>query len=252
MAKLTKPEAKMHAEAVERLAQPELSDEDKEFIRRHWQEGAEHLNTAAGAFFTPWDLALDFALEVGTQPLRVIDLCAGSGALSAAVWERQHGARLRGVAPIELVCVELNPGYIDVGRKLLPEATWVEASVFDLPELGHFDVAISNPPFGRVNRGGGGGPRYTGSEFDYHVIDVAASLADSGAFILPAGSAPFRYSGAPHFDWQPPCKYEAFARQTGICLDMGLGIDTTAYDDPWHGVSVKVEVVTADFSELSA
>ena len=251
MARLTKAEAKKHAEAVALLDKDVLTDEDKEFFRGHWQESAEHVNSAAGVFFTPWSQALDFALEFAHNgPTRIIDLCAGIGNLAAAVWARSDYERRAGLAEVELVCVELNPAYVAIGKKLLPEARWLVGSIFDLPDdLGHFDVAISNPPFGNVNRGGGGGPRFTGSEFEYHVIDVAADLAENGAFILPAMSAPFRYSGAPFYEWRPQQKYEKFAMQTGIELGPGIGVDTTCYADEWHGVKVPTEHCLADFAE---
>lgn len=248
MAKLTKAEAKKHHEAEALLQKDTLTDDDKEFFREHWQEGGESVNTSTGAFFTPWSHALDFALEFPKEGTRIIDLCAGIGNLAAAAWHRTSWEERRP----ELVCVELNPAYIEIGRKLLPEATWVQASVFDLPDLGHFDVAISNPPFGKVDRKGGSAPRYTGSEFDYHVIDIAADLADFGAFILPAGSAPFRYSVAPYYEWRPMRKYEAFQTQTSIELHAGLGVDTTVYRDEWHGVSPATEHCIAFFDEWRA
>lgn len=252
MAKLTKQEAKHHHQAAELLKQYSLSHDEKEFFRTHWQEGGESVNTSTGAFFTPWEHALDFALEVPrshTEPVRIIDLCAGIGNLSAAIWERQTHERLNGAPPVELVCVELNPAYVDIGKKLLPEATWVQSSVFDLPELGHFDAAISNPPFGKLDRHGGNAPRYTGAEFDYHVVDIAANIADFGAFILPSMSAPFRYSGAPYYDWKPSRKYESFNKQTGIDLHAGLGVDTSVYRDQWHGVAPATEHCIAFFDE---
>lgn len=250
MARLTKAEAKKHAEAVELLQLDVLDDDQKAFVREHWQESAENVNSAAGAFFTPMSQAYDFALEVDVNGPRIIDLCAGIGNLSAAIWERQTYQRWGGSPAVELVCVEMNPQYVALGRKLLPEATWIEGSIFDLPDLGHFDYAISNPPFGKVNRHGGNGPRYTGAEFEFHVIDIASQIAEAGAFILPGGSAPFRYSGAPFYEWAPPSKYERFAEQTGLRLNAGLGVDTTVYLDDWHGVKVKTEHCTVDFAEV--
>ena len=164
MAKLTKAEAKAHAEAEAILAKPTLTDDERLFVLEHWQESANHVNSAAGAFFTPYDLARDAALDVHNVG-RVIDLCAGIGTLSlAAMWRGFYQRREMGQT-LELVCVELNPAYVEVGRKMLPEARWVCGSIFDLPrDLGHFDSAISNPPFGKVDRGGGNAPRYTGAE----------------------------------------------------------------------------------------
>ena len=82
MAKLTKAEAKMHAEAEQLLAKPDLTHEDKLFIFEHWQESANHVNSAAGAFFTPFEYAMDVALEIGQPGARVLDLCAGIGTLT--------------------------------------------------------------------------------------------------------------------------------------------------------------------------
>lgn len=241
MSRLTKAEAKKHAEAIKVLDKPTLTDDDKDFILAHWQESANHVNTEAGAFFTPLSLAYDLSLEL--NGLRtVIDLCAGAGTLALAAHRRYDLDRI--------VCVELNPAYVELGKRLLPEAEWIVGSIFDLPDLGMFDAAISNPPFGKVKRPTGqGGPRYTGPDFEYHVIDQAADLARFGAFILPQGSAPFRYSGAPFYDQTDNPKYAKFSEQTSIELDAGVGIDTSIYADDWHKVKVNVECVVADFDE---
>lgn len=244
VSKLTKPEAKAHTEACERLEKDVLTDDDKRFVWENWQESANHVNSAAGAFFTPFDLAMDFALEVGGT--RVIDLCAGAGFLSLAVLWRQH----LWDHDLELTCVEINPAYVALGRKLLPEATWIEASIFDLPgDLGRFDYAISNPPFGNINRHGGAAPRFSGKEFEYHVIDIASSLADCGAFIIPQGSAGFRYSGARYYERNEDRRYAAFHKATGLTLDAGIGIDCSIYRDDWHGVAPQVEIACVDFTE---
>src|SRR5262249_47611369 len=75
---------------------------------------------------------------------------------------------------LEIVCIEQNPDYVTVGKKVLPEATWICANVLDLPaSLGRFDCAIANPPFGRI-KSTGAAPRYTGAEFEYSVSRLAA------------------------------------------------------------------------------
>jgi hypothetical protein len=66
-------------------------------------------------------------------------------------------------------------------------------------DLGRYDVAIANPPFGRVKRSGDAS-RYRGPEFELHIMDIARELAERGAFIVPQESASFRYSGRPYFD----------------------------------------------------
>lgn len=239
MAKLTKAQAKLHAEAEARLAQDRLSDDDRLFVLENWQASARHINSVAGAFFTPAGLARDFAIEVGTG--RIIDLCAGIGALSLyALWSKPFD-------PVEIVCVEANPDYAAVGRKIVPEATWIVADVFDLPrDLGRFDYAIGNPPFGAVTRAAKP-PRYPGKEFELAVIDVASDLANQGTFIVPQMSAPFRYSGVPQFEAVSNDRLDRFQAATGIVLEPNCGIDTSIYDDEWQGVSIRTEVVLADF-----
>jgi hypothetical protein len=49
--------------------------------------------------------------------------------------------------------VEVNLEYVKVGRRLLPELTWVQSDMYDLhlwQSLPRFDEAVSNPPFGQV------------------------------------------------------------------------------------------------------
>lgn len=256
MAKLTKPEAKMHAEAVAVLEKDVLTDDDRIFIMEHWQESANHVNSTAGAFFTPHGLARDAAIDVFNTG-RVIDLCAGIGSLSLAVFWNGYYQREQMGQTLEIVCVELNPEYVAIGKKMLPEATWICGSIFDLPDLGRFDYAISNPPFGNIKTGGDWKGKYTGSDFEYRTIEVASRIADYGTFIIPQMSAGFRLSGAQYYEhsdnerdsFSSP-KYQKFAEQTGIRLDAGCGVDTTVHREDWHGVSPFVEIACADFTEL--
>lgn len=253
MARLTKAEAKRHASAEALLRQDTLTEEEQDYVLENWQESAEHVNGSAGAFFTPQGLARDLNLEVSSSAGSIVDLCAGIGSLSIAIWRsRVARASWEEVALPRLVCVEINQHYVEIGKKLLPEAEWICGSIFDLPpDLGTFDVAVSNPPFGRVQRDGSG-PTYTGSEFEFHVVDVAAQVARYGVFVLPASSAGFDYSGAPYFRETSSDKVDRFTTQTGLRLDAGIGIDTSIYDQDWHGVSPRVEIACADFEEQAA
>lgn len=254
MAKLTKAQAKAHQQACDLIAKDVLTEDEKLFVLEHWQESAKHINTIAGAFFTPIGLARDLSVEVNPGS-RIIDLCAGIGALAffcSGIWKQS-----------EMVCVELNPEYAAVGQKIVPEARWIVGSVFDLPaDLGRFDFAIGNPPFGATPRDAKA-PRYTGKDFELHVIDVASGIADFGVFIVPQLTAGFKYSGSPAGGWPETRKdgigsgfaenkSDTHARlldQTGIILEPSCGIDTALYARDWHGVSVSTEVVTVDFIE---
>jgi hypothetical protein len=196
MGKLTKQQAKQHLRACELVAlQRPLDEEEQMFVLEHWRESSTAVSSLEGAFFTPLDLARDFALQVWRR--RIIDLCAGTGRLSWACRSRFVHDWERPPTP-EFVCVEKNPAYVAVGRRVLPEATWICADICDLAhmDLGAFGTAIANPPFGRMRRNSDG-PRYRGPLFEYHVIDLAADLARRGVFLVPQSSAPFRCSGRP-------------------------------------------------------
>jgi predicted RNA methylase len=248
MAKLTKAEAKAHAAAMQILRKDVLTWDDRWAVLEGFHEGANHVNGAAGAFFTPPDLAHDYAIDA--MGGRVIDLCAGIGTLAMACLNRwRHGGEMRR----EFVCIERNPDYVAIGRKILPEATWICADVFDIPSLGlgHFDCALGNPPFGATPRNGRG-PRYSGRTFEFHVMDLACDIADYGAFIIPQMSAPFQYSGSQNYRERRSDDYNAFHRATGIELTAGCGVDCDYHKDGWKGVSPKVEIVCADFEAARA
>jgi hypothetical protein len=240
--KLTKAQIKAHkeAESLVDCGRP-LRDDEREFILDNWQESATHINSAAGAFFTPRGLARDFAVEVGDGTL--IDLCAGIGTLTYAVARRFD----------RIVCVEINEAYARVGRRIVPEAEWLVCSVFDprVVQLGRFAWAISNPPFGRIKADDYKGP-YTGSEFEYKVIEIASRIADFGAFILPQMSAPFRFSGRQCFEHCESEKVRKFREQTGIVMESNCGIDTSLYKNEWRGVAPVCEIVVCEFERVRA
>lgn len=229
------------------LAADRINDDDRQFILDNWQEGAHHINGNAGAFFTPSDLALDAALFSGCNyggELRVLDLCAGIGALGLAAWWRTG-------KQAQVTCLEINPDYVATGRKLFPEARWIEADVNALPAeiaRGGFDVVLANPPFG--SRAKIKGPRFSGEDA-LAVVDIASDLARLGGFIMPQGSLPFVFSGSQCYQQRQCEKYDRFHRLTGVELYCE-SIDCSYYADGWKGVKPAVEMVSADFTDLCA
>jgi hypothetical protein len=244
MAKLTKAQSTAHLQAEELLRKDILTLDEKIFVYENWNEAASHDNTRAGAFFTPLGLANDFKLEVPGP--KIIDLCAGIGVLSFCKLHFQHHEP---EGKPSITCIDINPDYVRVGRKLLPEAQWICGDIFDiwqdLPR--DFTTAIANPPFGNI-RHAGRAPRYGGSEFEYKIIDIAGHLAAHGAFILPQSSAPFRYSGAAYYLRSEHAKYVRFSEQTGIHLDAGCGIDTTFHREGWKHAAPVTEIVCCEFT----
>lgn len=248
MTKLTREQERLHAQACQLIElNRDLTEEERLFVLDNWQESSTSTNASDRAFFTPAGLARDLSIEVKGD--RIIDLAAGIGRLAfhcRDAWARYEYPTF--------VCVERNPGYVRVGRRVMPEAEWICADILDLPdrldELGEFCCAISNPPFGAIPRQRNAPGGYVGRRFEYHAIAVAALLARRGVFIIPQVAAPFRYSGCPNPELDTgDVEYRKFSALTGIELTDTCGIDTSDYDGKWHGVCPRVEIVTSDFTE---
>ncbi|WP_216892195.1 methyltransferase [Nocardia alni] len=249
MSRLSRPAAAAHQEAC-RLVDlaRDLSEDEKQFVLEHYQESMHLDQGTDGMFFIPSALARAMAIHVvGT---RIIDLGAGIGHLGFAC-RNLFGHRHNGDPTPDLVCVEANPDLVRVGMKIVPEAVWVCADMFELPARGlrQFDTAIANPPYGRASRTGSG-PGYRGRRFEYHAIALAAQIARHGVFLIPQSSAPFRYSGMPHLAPGPRDEeYERFVARTGILLAPSKGIDTSLCDKDWHHRVPPTEVALADFTD---
>lgn len=247
MKRLTQTETAQHLAAEKLLDQDVLSEADKTFVLAHWQPRFEHPDTEIGALFTPWSLAWAFTLEVGIVA-SVIDLCAGIGSLTYAIRRNHLLAARPGAAQPRLVCVEREADFVRVGRKIVPEAEWIHASVFELPSsLAGFDVAVSNPPYGNIVRVGGAAT-YTGSECEYHVVDLASTLARRGVFILPQASLGWAYSGRERYQAQWVPRHERFVDECGIELEPGCGIDCSVSAPDWQRLVPAVEIAKADFT----
>ena len=253
MAKLSKAQIKQHESALKLLENDILTYEEKVFVYENYQEGFQSDVIGCGIHFTPFNLANDFKIDMGGK--RIIDLCAGIGTLSFCYlhhinhWDHRDPSYTKP----EIVCVELNHDFVEIGKKLLPEATWVQADALDyefLQSLGYFDYAIANPPFGNVKTSNSDRLKYTGKEFEFRLIEVASTIADNGTFILPQQSAGFVYSGQPYMEWTESRKYQSFKKQTNIELQPGCGIDTSIYKDEWKSTNIITEVCYADFTEL--
>lgn len=234
MTKLSKLQSQNHMRAMDLVySDAILSFDDKMFILENYHESQGQLNALAGAFFTPPMLARDFSIEVSGNS--IVDLCAGIGALSFAC-NRED---------CNITCIEQCAEYVTVGKRIVPSAKWIHADVFSV-ELGKYDCAISNPPFGAI-KGDAFKGKYTGGQFEYKVIELASRHASRGVFILPQMSAPFRYSGCQYYREEESDKARKFREQTGILMEPNCGIDTSIYADDWRGVSPICEVVVCDF-----
>lgn len=242
--KLSKEKIKLHNQAEEYLKKDVLTFDEKLFVLENWNEAATNINSSAGAFFTPVDLAKDFSLVI-YEKANIVDLCAGIGMLSFFAYHYRN---------CKVTCIELNPDYVRVGKKVLPEASWINDSITEVQKynLPKFQQAISNPPFGKIKTGliGDLDLKYKGSEFEYLTIDIASKIAKEGSFILPQQSTPFKYSGERNYkEVQPNSKLSKFMKETGFEMVLPIGIDTSVYLNDWNGVSPMCEVVDIDFTQ---
>ncbi|OAB78767.1 methyltransferase [Cochleicola gelatinilyticus] len=260
MAKLTKAQFKAHNEAEELLKKDTLTWDDKLFVYNNWNESATSINSQAGAFFTPQGLAEDFSLEI-INDCKLIDLCAGIGILSFFAYHYKK---------CDVTCIELNSEYVRVGKKLLPEANWLNASIFDYKSFGHFDQVISNPPFGKIKTGLDNDVlkeiKYKGKEFEFITIEIGEQIADYGTFLIPQNSTPFKFSndtfkqgfcdlrldskGYNPNGLEPSRKVKKFLKETEYDPIFNSGIDTGYYKKDWKGVSPVCEIINFDWKEL--
>lgn len=242
MAKLTKQEIANHNKILDLINSDKvLTFDEKWFIIENYHEGATNINSAAGAFFTPIYYSRDFCLEVWGDT--VIDMCAGIGSLSFMVANKYDPNDI----PSQIVCVELNPEYAAIGKRIVPEADWIVADVLSYEAPIMFDQSISNPPFGRIKTSDVKDLSYKGAEFEFKVISKASTLSKYGTFILPQGSSGFKYSNNRYYERFETEKYKKFKEQTGIELNPGIGIDSSVFKDDWKGVNIITEVCIADF-----
>ncbi len=246
--KLSKVELKEQKE-IKALIDNEkkLSLEELEKIYENFNPGYISDVTSHSAYFTPLDMAYDFALFAGRSGV-CVDMCAGIGILSFC-------AKIRDTYEGNIehqICIERNPAYLEIGKRLLPDAIWIQGDIFDksiwdsiVAKYGRIDSIVSNPPFGKVTKTDVDRSwlKYQGSDLDIASIEVALKYTDDVAMILPSGSVSFRYSGKPYFEEVQNRKVDKLKKDTGLNIIMtNPGIDTSVYDK-FKNTNITVEYV---------
>jgi len=252
MGKLTKADSARHQKAMELInSDKPLTFDQKIFVYENYFESATSDVRLLGSFHTPLSYAWDFELDIQGYG-SLVDLCAGTGILSFCYMHRMKYYHPN-VKPI-IVCVELNKEYCDIGKRLLPEAIWVNDDALTHDVLQYldpnmkFDNAISNPPFGYLKTSDHMG-KYRGKDFEFRIIERASQVARYGSFIIPQQSSPFKYSQTRHYQEVECKKYINFHKDTGIELTPGIGVDTAEYKEDWKNTSIICEDVLADFTQ---
>lgn len=228
-----------------------LTFDEKIFCYENYNESATSNVRELGSFHTPLSLAWDFYLDAYSGN-SVVDLCAGIGILAFCFNQKSINDYPKRYPKI--VCVEYSKEYCEIGKRLLPEAIWVndDALTHDvlqyLDPCTKFDAAISNPPFGSIKTSAHFG-KFKGQDFDLRIVERASEVAHYGAFILPPTSVPFQYSGCRFYQEVDRPKYIKFNSATGISLEAGVGIDTSYHREEWKNTNIVCEVARAEFTK---
>jgi len=250
MAKITKQQSKMHIEAMALVKSDlPLSFDEIEFIFKHYNPMAQHMVGLAGIYFTPVSIAREMRIEtMDLENKRTLDLCAGIGILSYQAWKAH--AMWNGTDNFEIVCIENNPEFVEIGKRIFPQAKWVCGDAFDrktIEGLGKFDQVLSNPPYGIKIENNGWLEKGLSQ---YKAAEVAMKVSNHGIFILAQGDCPFKYSGINGFERNDNNnKYKAFNKKTGIVIEMNCGIDISYANNEWAGLGNNVQFEIAIISK---
>lgn len=260
--KIAKAELKKQKEILNKLTTgTTFTEEFIDFTFENFNPAIVDNLSENGVYFTPSDYAYDVALFCPRYG-HVVDLAAGIGMLSRALLVRDHYDR----NIKSITCIELNPKFVEIGKKLLPKATWICGDAYDqdllndlvkdLPDK-RFDLIVSNPPFGhdQVSKEKYDWLNFTGQR-DLMAVEIALRYAKNGYFILPSGSVPFKYSGRRCYEDQPDRYSQKLKRFLKANKDFKFnmtcdGIDSTAYGE-WKNLgNISTEAVNIDIYPYS-
>lgn len=246
--KLTKAELKLQKEVKALIdSDKKLTEDEIEFIYEKFNPAYIGDITSHSAYFTPLDMAYDFALFAGRYGV-CVDMCAGIGMLTYAAkirdsWEHNITHQ---------ICIERNPDYITIGKRLLPHVHWIQGDMFDedmwkgiVKQYGRIDSIVSNPPFGKVTKTDVDRSwlKYQGADLDIASIEVALKFTNNVSMILPTGSVSFRYSGRPYYEDISNRKIDKLKKDTGLNFHMtNPGIDCSVYSE-FKNTKILVEIV---------
>lgn len=270
MPRLTRRDETDHERAEKLLALPrELTEDEIMEVFEKFHPGARHLQAKNAAFFTPYTVADVVARNTSIRGNRVLDLGAGIGMLTWAMFKWAYWEPAE-----EIVCIELNPEYVEVGRRLVPQATWICGDMFNLDllrSLGKFDAVVCNPPFGKGNSGDADKSWLSvKSPLHFQALEVGLRMSDGAAtFVLPRVDLPWLYSMYPEdvdlakkfagarrgHEFVDPDRHsqnlrrflKAFPEAHFGCVSE----DVALYVDEWKNVHARVEVVNVGFEPSS-
>ena len=121
---LSKTITQRHQNALAHLDHDELTLHQRWQMFEDFHEGADSGTWLMGAHVTSLALANDLLLNIDRGP--ILDLCAGIGTLAFSDMHRRYHDTMPSIT-----CLELNPQFVAVGKKILPEATWICGNLID-------------------------------------------------------------------------------------------------------------------------
>jgi len=247
-----------------------LSEDEVRFCYANWLPMAGNRVDVSGAFFTPIGLARDIAVLKGTTG-RLVDICAGIGVLAfQQIVQGDPWARWPHLGDHkEIVAIEQSSEYVAVGKRLLPQVHWIQADALDrrvwlppenlfeesgpaLCASGRLDMAICNPPFGRVRTvdpESGAWIGYKGPA-DLMFARLCTLVAEDSVVILPVGSIPPKHQRSHGRRGEDGPMSSALLRFVqGLpkivrCENLGIECGYIADEDyEWRGTNPVVDVV---------
>lgn len=247
--KLSRAALRRHRDAMDLInAGRRLTIDEMEKVFSDFDPRVTGIREARQEFFTPVELASSLSLEVGHQDegTVIVDMCAGIGVLSFAVQQLNYDIAL------DIHAIEINPDFVEIGQKLLPDVTWHCGDFRDLEiwrQIPNTDVAISNPPFGKIPAWDGESwLTFKGKRGALQAVEVGVRQAERGiAAIVPQSCSPIHYSGVVQMQYvEPQGDLKRFVESFPSAV-FGIGsIDTSCFQKMWKGASPKVEIVNVE------
>lgn len=248
--KITREQDKLHDEAVSliNLSRP-LTDDEIEIVYRQYNPMAENSIGKGAIYFTPYDLASDFAAMCQPKGV-VVDLCAGIGILAHHVLKHDYagwGSRSNLCGDIKrIICIEINEQFVEIGKKLVPEAEWICGNMLNLDiltKIGKVDCVISNPPYGQIFSKKEHTWTKVKGPIQWLAIEVSLRLAYNGAMMI-----------LPSVDCDTDMKHKGTRLNREKYLDKyfpgihmeNASIDASIYKNQWIGAKPDVTVVDID------
>lgn len=240
--KLSKIETKDH-QIIDGLIKQKgpLTLVEKEFILDKFLPHSIDNSTKSGAFFTPQSIAQELSVTCDCDGDTVLDLAAGIGSLS-------YGLVSCGRRPKRLLCVEMNPEFVEIGKKIVPDAEWVQGDIFQEKTFARlrntkFNWVVSNPPYGQQLKDRDW--LYYNGASELMAVEVALRLANDGIFIIPQSSVPWRDSGVAFHQERNDIggSLKKFMDVNADVQFLSTSIDMSVFGKDWKGGLSKVEMV---------